>query len=388
MSEFDFTIIGGGIFGCFAAKYLLQNGHTVCLIEKEKAYATPKGDVYFSVENFSEYGKLSNKNIEELEAGVRIEVNKDKKHNSDFALWKGAKEGEVSWTSPWGEGRPGWHIECSVMAKEVLGESIDIHGGGLDLLFPHHENEIAQSEACSGKQYVKYWMHNNMLEFGNQKMSKSLGNVKTGRSFIEEYNGEVLKFLNLSSHYRSVIDFSEVQIGRAIASLGKFYSSLKHAQKLIEKDFALVPVPAEFEKLVDECTIGFEKSLNDDFNTADALSKFYELMRQFNNLTRKPGKVKPEYKAIAEVYLSWIKDKGSILALFQESPSEYLVMLDDMLLRQKNISRADVDRLIAERAKVREEKNYARSDEIRDELVAMGIQVMDGADGSTWEVEK
>ncbi len=358
------------------------------LIEKDKAYATPSGDVYFSVENFADYGKLSNKNIDELQEGVRIEVNKEKKHNSDFALWKGAKEGEVSWASPWGEGRPGWHIECSVMAKEVLGESIDIHGGGLDLVFPHHENEIAQSEACSGKQYVKYWMHNNMLEFGNQKMSKSLGNVKTGRSFIEEYNGEVLKFLNLSSHYRSVIDFSDIQIGRSIASLGKFYSSLKHAESLIAKDLALVPVPAEFQKLVEECTKSFEDSMNNDFNTADALSFFFELMRQFNNLTRKPGKVKPEYKAIAEVYLSWIKDKGSIIALFQEDPSEYLNLLDDMLLRQKNLKREDIDQLVKERTQVRADKNYARSDEIRDELAEKGILVSDTPEGTTWEVEK
>jgi len=358
------------------------------LIEKDKAYTTPSGDVYFSVENFSDYGKLSNKNIEELEVGVRIEANKEKKHNSDFALWKGAKEGEISWTSPWGEGRPGWHIECSVMAKEVLGESIDIHGGGLDLVFPHHENEIAQSEACSGKEYVKYWMHNNMLEFGNQKMSKSLGNVKTGRSFIEEYNGEVLKFLNLSSHYRSVIDFSDVQIGRAIASLAKFYSSLKYAENLIAKGLALVPVPADFQKLMDECTKGFEDSMNDDFNTADALSKFFELMRQFNNLTRKPGKVKPEYKAIAEVYFHWIKDKGNIIALFQESPSEYLTLLDDMLLRQKNLKRSDIDELVTERTQVRADKNYARSDEIRDELATKGILVSDTPEGTTWEVEK
>ena len=358
------------------------------LIEKDKAYATPSGDVYFSVENFSEYGKLSNKNIDELQEGVRIEVNKEKKHNSDFALWKGAKEGEVSWTSPWGEGRPGWHIECSVMAKEVLGESIDIHGGGLDLLFPHHENEIAQSEACSGKEYVKYWMHNNMLEFGNQKMSKSLGNVKTGRSFIEEYNGEVLKFLNLSSHYRSVIDFSDVQIGRSIASLAKFYSSLKHAENLIAKDLALVPVPADFQKLVDDCTKGFEDSMNNDFNTADALSYFFELMRQFNNLTRKPGKVKPEYKAIAEVYFHWVRDKGSVIALFQESPSEYLTLLDDMLLRQKGLKREDIDQLVTERTQVRADKNYARSDEIRDELAAKGILVSDTPEGTTWEVEK
>ncbi len=357
------------------------------LIEKNKAYAV-NGDVYFNVENFNDYGKLSNKNIEELEAGVRIEANTDKKHPSDFALWKGAKPDEPSWDSPWGKGRPGWHIECSVMVKEVLGDSIDIHGGGLDLLFPHHENEIAQSEACNGAKYVNYWMHNNMLEFGNQKMSKSLGNVRTGRSFIEEYNGEVLKFLNLSSHYRSVIDFSEVQIGRAIASLGKFYSSLKHAESLVAKDLALVPVPDDFLKMVDECTQGFEQSMNDDFNTAEALAKFYEMMRMFNNLTRKPGKAKPEHKAIAEVYLGWIKDKGDVLALFQENPSEYLVALDDMLLRQKNISREDVDALIVERTKVRAEKNYARSDEIRDQLIEMGIQVMDGVDGSTWEVEK
>ncbi len=358
------------------------------LIEKGKAYAPGNGDVYFDVQEFPDYGQLSNKNIDELESGVRIEANELKKHPSDFALWKSAKEGEPSWTSPWGEGRPGWHIECSVMAKEMLGETIDIHGGGLDLVFPHHENEIAQSEACSGKSYVNYWMHNNMLEFGQQKMSKSLGNVKTGRSFLEEYNGEVLKFLNLSSHYRSIIDFSDKQIERAISSLAKFYSSLKWAQDLIGHDLSLAPVPDSFQQQVDEASHGFEASMNEDFNTADALSKFFELMRAFNNLTRKPGKVKPEQKAVAEVYLHWIKDRGNILALFQENPAEYLQILDDMLLRQKGLNREDINQLVASRKKARENKDYAKSDEIRDQLASMGVLVMDSAEGSVWEVDK
>ncbi|MAE73856.1 MAG: cysteine--tRNA ligase [Bdellovibrionaceae bacterium] len=356
------------------------------LVDQDKAY-TLNGDVYFNVENFSEYGKLSNKNIEDLRAGHRIGVDEGKKHPADFALWKGAKEGEPSWDSPFGPGRPGWHIECSAMSKALLGEQIDIHGGGLDLVFPHHENEIAQSEGASGKTYVNYWMHNNMLEFGNQKMSKSLGNVLTGRSFLTEYNGEILKYMMLQNHYRSTIDFSEAQIGHTIQNLARFYSALALADSLAGKG-SLAPVPESFEKMLSEAEEAIEKSMDDDFNTAEFLAHLFGVVREFNKLCRKPGKVTDAMVAVAETFSAWVRKQGLVLALFQEPAAEFLRTLDDMLLAKKDLKRADIDQLVQDRATARAEKNWAKADEVRDKLAEIGILVQDSAEGSTWEVEK
>jgi cysteinyl-tRNA synthetase len=357
------------------------------LIEKKKAYVMGN-DVYFDVLSFSDYGKLSNKNVEELMTGTRVDINEKKKHMVDFALWKGSKPGEPAWDSPWGKGRPGWHIECSCMAHSILGESIDIHGGGMDLTFPHHENEIAQSEGRSGKQFVRYWMHNNMLVFSNQKMSKSLGNVRTGRSFIEEYNGEVLKFMILSSHYRSNVDFSETQIERAISNLARFYSSLCYAQKLMKSGLQLVPVPATFQEAIAKADQSIKNALNDDFNTPEVMAAFYEVMRLFNNLCRTPGKVKPEQQAVAEVYFAWLKSQGEVMALFQEEPGAFLNKLDDMILRRRSLNRNDIDKLVTERTSARAAKNYAKSDELRDALSKMGVLIQDTPEGSSWEVDK
>ena len=357
------------------------------LAEKGHAYEVD-GDVYYDVHEFKEYGRLSNKKIEDLESGYRIEVDERKKNSTDFALWKSAKEGEQSWDSPWGPGRPGWHIECSVMATSILGDTIDIHGGGLDLVFPHHENEIAQSEACTGHKFVKYWMHNNMLEFGSQKMSKSLGNVRTGRSFLEEYNGEILKFMMLNAHYRSTIDFSEDQVQRTIQSLAKFYSALAFAKKLIDKDGHLAPIPDEFQKTIDSVRRHFEEAMDEDFNTAEAISHLFELVRAFNNLARKP-KFEPEHRAAAEAFFPLLRDLGNCLALFQEKPAQFLKTLDDMLLDKKGLKREEIDQLVEQRTKAREEKNWAEADKLRDELAAKGIAVQDtSSEGSTWEVDK
>ncbi|MCB0390803.1 MAG: cysteine--tRNA ligase [Bdellovibrionales bacterium] len=356
------------------------------LIEKGFAYEL-NGDVYFDVHKFKEYGRLSNKKLEDLESGYRIEVNDNKKNPSDFALWKSAKENEQSWESPWGAGRPGWHIECSVMATSILGDTIDIHGGGLDLVFPHHENEIAQSEACTGHKFVKYWMHNNMLEFGSQKMSKSLGNVRTGRSFLEEYNGEIMKFMMLNAHYRSTIDFSEEQIQRTIHSLAKFYSALAFAKKLIAIDGHLVPVPDEFQKTVDKVQRHFDDAMDEDFNTAEAISHLFELVRAFNSVVRKP-KFEPEHRAVAEVFFPLMRDLGNCLSLFQERPEEFLHTLDDMLLAKKGLKREEIELLVDQRAKARENKDWTRADELRKELVDKGIALQDSNNGSHWEVDK
>lgn len=356
------------------------------LVKNEKAYAVG-GDVYFSVEAFKDYGKLTNKNLDELLTGTRAEVSDVKKHVADFALWKAAKDGEPSWDSPWGKGRPGWHIECSAMNHAIFGDQIDIHGGGMDLMFPHHENEIAQSEAKSGKCFAKYWMHNNMLEFGNVKMSKSLGNVKTGRGFIEEFSGEVLKFMILSSHYRSTIDFSQKQIDRSINNLSRFYSALSHASEL-KSAGGLAPVPALFEKRIHEADEKIAEALDNDFSMPEVMAEFYEVMKLYNNLCHKPGKPKPEQIAVAETFYAWLRSKGEVMALFQQEPGEFLRTLDDILLAKKDVKRADVDQLVADRTKAREAKDWAKSDEIRDKLVSMGISLQDSAAGTHWEVDK
>lgn len=357
------------------------------LIDKKKAYVVG-GDVYFDVVAFGSYGRLSNKNIEDLVAGTRVDINEQKRHVVDFALWKESKPGEPAWDSPWGPGRPGWHIECSCMAHSILGETIDIHGGGLDLIFPHHENEIAQSEARSGKKFVRYWMHNNMLVFSNQKMSKSLGNVRSGRSFIEEYNGEVLKFMILSSHYRSNVDFSQAQIERAIGNLARFYSSLAYCKKLNAQGLPLVPVPTVFQEVIEKADEKIVAGFDDDFNTPEIMAAFYEVMRVFNNICRVPGKVKPEQQAVAEVYSSWLCKHGELMALFQEEPVGFLNTLDDMILRRRGLTREKIQELVSERSKARADKQYARSDELRAELSKMGILVQDSPESTVWEVDK
>jgi cysteinyl-tRNA synthetase len=353
------------------------------LVKNGKAYAVD-GDVYFDVHSKPDYGKLSHKNVEELEAGVRIEVDSRKKNPADFALWKKSKSGEPFWPSPWGEGRPGWHIECSAMAKALLGDSLDIHGGGLDLIFPHHENEIAQSEGATGKPFVRYWMHNNMLNFGAQKMSKSLGNVRTARSFMEEYHPEILKYLMLSAHYRSVLDFTPSQIEHVISNLARIYSALSLAQKVA----ADAPTPPEFEKVLSEARAGVETSLDDDFNTPEALARLFEVVRSFNNIVRTPGAVTPKKGGTARAFLEFSKWLGGLMSLFAEPPSEFLNFLDDMLLKKKNLQRADIDRLVAERAAARASKDFAKSDQMRQQLSEMGIAVQDSAQGSEWEVAK
>ena len=359
------------------------------LMLNKKAYLLDDG-VYFSVGDFSEYGKLSNKNIEELKSGHRIDIDKTKRHDADFALWKLSKPGEPSWPSPWGEGRPGWHIECSTMSRCLLGDTLDIHGGGLDLVFPHHENEIAQSEGCTGHKYVNYWMHNNMINFGDQKMSKSLGNIRTGRSFFEEYDGEIYKFLILQAHYRSVIDFSVEQIDRAIHSLARFYSAMALAQNILRKqsDTSLVPVPGNFISLLDKATHEIEISLDDDFNTPEMMARLFEVLKSFNNYCRKPGKITSEMVAISETFIGWIKKWGEVLALFQLDPEQYLFSLDNRLLQKKNLSRNQVDELIQKRADARSKKDFKVADEVRDQLQQWGIAVQDGLDGTHWEVAK
>jgi cysteinyl-tRNA synthetase len=355
------------------------------LIKNGVAYEV-EGDVYFDVHAFPEYGKLSHKNLEDLESGARIEVDERKKNPADFALWKKAKPGEPFWKSPWGEGRPGWHIECSAMARTLLGDTIDIHGGGLDLLFPHHENEVAQSEGATGKPFVRYWMHNNMLNFGSQKMSKSLGNVRSARSFIAEYHPEIFKYMMLSAHYRSILDFSPDQFEHVISNLARIYSALALASRVAQGSSEATP--ADFQKVLDTAKAGVESALDDDFNTPEALARLFEVIRTFNNTVRTPGPVTPKKAAVAKAFLQWTGWLGNLMSLFAENPADFLRFLDDMLLKQKKLERASIDALVQERTQARQNKDFSRSDELRKQLTEMGIAVQDGPQGSEWEVQK
>jgi cysteinyl-tRNA synthetase len=358
------------------------------LIAKEKAYQVKNGDVWFSIKAFPEYGKLSNRNPEELQSAVRIEKDDNKKDPLDFALWKHAKAGEPSWESPWGAGRPGWHIECSAMAKQYLGEQIDIHGGGLDLMFPHHENEIAQSEGCSGKTFAKYWVHNNLINFGGAKMSKSLGNVMTARSFMDTYNPEILKYMMLSVHYRSVSDLSEKAIDQAIRGLARIYSSLAVAEKVLKAAPGGAASDAAFEKITKDAWTGIEEAFNDDLNTPEAFARVFEVIRHWNSQVKLGMKMTPVIVGKAKVFRDFLHKFGGLLSLFQESAEGFLIALDDMLLKSLNLSRQEIEVVIQERVAVRAAKDFKRSDELREKLMKMGVAVMDTPEGTFWEVAK
>lgn len=354
------------------------------LIQKGKAYQAD-GDVLYSIRAFDGYGKLSNRNPDDLQAGVRIERDEKKKDPLDFALWKAAKTGEPAWTSPWGEGRPGWHIECSAMIRKHLGDQIDIHGGGMDLVFPHHENEIAQSEGCTGKPFVKYWLHNNMINFGGAKMSKSLGNIRSGRDFMDEYDPEIFKFMIMSVHYRSISDLSEEAVHQAIRGLARIYSALALADSLVTSE---TTEDVGFGKICAEAWTGIEKSINDDFNTPEAFARVFEVIRQFNAQVKRGMKANPSVSGKALALLVFVKRFGAMMSLFQEAPGEFLHRLDDMLLKKMKVEREAVDGLVAERARARMAKDFARSDELRKQLADLGIAVADLPEGSFWEVAK
>lgn len=361
---------------------------TEALIKNDKAYVAD-GEVLFSVRSFPEYGKLSKRDIDDLKSGARVEPGEKKRDPLDFSLWKPAKPGEPSWPSPWGPGRPGWHIECSAMVKAIFGDSIDIHGGGMDLVFPHHENEIAQSEGVSNKPFAKYWVHWNMINFGDRKMSKSLGNTTTARAFVKEYNAEIYKFMILTVHYRSLSDFSDQGVERAVAGLARIYSAMAQAERVLAA-MGGIGVGKLNPALSDAMAKGREKihlSLDDDFNTPEAFAEIFNVVRAFN-ATIKPGKPTADAVVNAQSLLDWIKEQGRLLSLFQENAETFLITLDDMLLRQKQIERATVDKKVAERWAARSAKDFAASDRLRDELNAMGIAISDTAEGTRWEVAK
>lgn len=337
------------------------------LIDKGHAYPVD-GTVYFRTRSFKDYGKLSKKNIDDLEAGHReIKVNGEegKEDPLDFVLWKPKKEGEPSWPSPWGDGRPGWHIECSVMSKKYLGEQIDIHAGGEDLIFPHHENEIAQSEACNDKEFAHYWMHNGFLNINNVKMSKSLGNFFTVREIAEKYNLQVLRFFMLSAHYRSPLNFSAELMEASRNGLERILTAIDRLRTLNLQGDTCTEEENEQIKSFDALVAKYEAAMEDDFNTADAISAIFEMVKAANIHVTENSTA-----AFRDQVLSEIIKLCDVLGIKTEKKEE---LLDD-----------EIQTLIDERQAARKAKNFARADEIRDELLAKGIILKDTREGVKW----
>ncbi len=331
------------------------------LVEKNYAYAADNGDVYFAVNNYADYGQLSGKKIEELRSGERVAVDVAKRDPLDFVLWKASKPGEPSWDSPWGPGRPGWHIECSAMSIHCLGEEFDIHGGGQDLQFPHHENEIAQSCCATGKSFANLWMHNGFVRVDDEKMSKSLGNFFTVREVLEQYRPEVLRFFILSSHYRSQLNYSDTHLDEARASLEGLYIALRDVD---------ISRSGETDKAYIE---KFNAVMDDDFNTARAVAILHELAHEIN---RANGKSNAEIIRLTTT----LKYLGGILGLLQSEPAAYL----QSRVGETGLANDEIESLITQRTEARKNKDFAESDRIRDLLTAQGIVLEDNPEGTSW----
>jgi cysteinyl-tRNA synthetase len=331
------------------------------LLEKGHAYVGNNGDVYYSVSSFDGYGKLSGKSLEDLRAGERVEVEQEKRDPLDFVLWKAAKPGEPAWESPWGDGRPGWHIECSAMSTCCLGDTFDIHGGGADLTFPHHENEIAQSEGATGHKFVNYWLHNGFVRINEEKMSKSLGNFFTVREILNNYRAEEVRYFIMTSQYRSPLNYDHEHLDNARGALTRFYTALRG-------------LPETGPAGGDEYRKKFNVAMDDDFNTPEALAAMFELVREINR-TRKTD------EAAAAALAAELKAMGDVLGILQDDVESFLrgeASSDDAL------SDAEIDTLIQQRLDARKEKNWAEADRIRDQLQEANILLEDGAGGTTW----
>jgi len=352
------------------------------LIEKGKAYQID-GDVYYSVESFGEYGKLSGRKLEDMEAGARVDVDERKRNPFDFALWKSAKPGEPFWESPWGKGRPGWHIECSAMSSRLLGQTFDIHGGGKDLIFPHHENEIAQSEGAFGKPFARYWMHNGFVNINQEKMSKSLGNFLMIKDVLKSYHPEAIRLFLLSSHYRSPIDFTEKAMDEADSGLDKIYSLLERVETLTGQ------TPGRESESDGESWKRFAEAMNDDFNTAKGIGVLFETVRNTNRiLDENTISLSPEMRKSVLSEHSDILKIGSILGILTESPQAYFEKKKMKGLADSSVDAALIDKMIQERKEARKTKNWAKADQIRKQLEEMNIVLEDRADGTFWKINK
>lgn len=337
------------------------------LIEKGYAYEV-NGDVYFRTKKFEGYGQLIGQNLDDLQAGARINVDERKEDPMDFAIWKAQKPGEPAWECPWGLGRPGWHIECSCMAKKLLGDTIDIHAGGMDLAFPHHENEIAQSEALTGKKFAKYWMHAAFLNVNNQKMSKSLNNFLTARDALKQYDADVIRFLMLSGHYRIQLNFSSELLESAKASVERLYNAIGNLENLISevKNEKMTDEEVKYLESLDAYRQRYIEKMDDDFNTADAISVLFDLIRDINSNVGINSS-----KELCEKALELIRELGLPLGILQKTTKGNL--------------EAEVEALIAERQQARKDRNFSLADKIRDELKVRGIELLDTPQGVRWK---
>lgn len=372
------------------------------LIQKEKAYEQD-GNVFYRVNSFKKYGRLSNRKIKDLQEGHRVEVIQSKEAVEDFALWKKSKEEEPQWSSPWGKGRPGWHIECTAMIHEGLSSSIDIHGGGMDLIFPHHENEIAQSEALKDEPYVRFWVHHNMFEFEGQKISKSLNSPQTMHSFLKEYNGEIFKYFVLSSHYRSVADYSKHNIHLSIAGLSRVYQSLFLAHQVVKRGEQLQLSPSshldkKFLQKIQEARKAMSEALNDDLNSPKAFSHLFDLVRSFNVLFKAyPVHFKQkslnafsataQEVSISRAYIQFFEEWSSVFSLFKKEPQSFLKELDQILLEHSSLKEVEIAQWMLKRDEARKCKNFSQADEIRDQLSQKGVEIQDLKEESCWQMQ-
>jgi len=335
------------------------------LFEKGLAYTGSNGDVFYAVNKFANYGALSGKKLDELQAGERVEVDQAKKNPFDFVLWKKAKADEPYWSSPWGRGRPGWHIECSAMATRCLGHHFDIHGGGMDLQFPHHENEIAQSEGATGEKFVNTWMHNGFVRINEEKMSKSLGNFFTVREVLKQYRPEVIRYFVLSSHYRSPLNYSDEQLDDAGAALTRLYTALRGVQIVAE------PTETDYSER-------FKQAMDDDFNTPVAVAVLFDMARELN-------KEKNNDTELAGQLAGELKELSNVLGILQDDPEAFLQAGDPV--QQGGLNEQEIEQLIEQRTQAKQNKDWALADKIRDDLKQQGIVLEDVAAGTSWRRE-
>ncbi|MCK5230373.1 MAG: cysteine--tRNA ligase, partial [Desulfobulbaceae bacterium] len=367
------------------------------LIDRGIAYQAGN-DVYYSVKKIKDYGKLSGRNLDDMKAGARISINENKKNPFDFTLWKGSKPGEPTWDSPWGPGRPGWHIECSAMSRKYLGDTFDIHGGGKDLIFPHHENEIAQSEGATGKPFVNTWIHHGFVTIKDEKMSKSLGNFFTIREILERYDPEALRLFMFSSHYRTPVDFSENAMKEATTGLDRLYSCLAEIEQIpgIRKpdgrDTAgqeeAKPVASQKEtKKIETIEDRFSKAMDIDFNSAQGLGHLFDMVKSLNRIRS----ALPAQPAASDLELlgngadSLLK-LTDIIGLLKNDPVSYIETKKARIFEESGLDKVDIENMIEERSEARKQKNWTRADEIRDELLLKNIEIKDNAQETTWTV--
>ena len=356
------------------------------LINKGHAYAADNGDVYFNVRSFKGYGKLSNRNVDDMLNGVRKDVEPGKRDPIDFALWKGAKPGEIAWESPWGKGRPGWHIECSTMILNNLGESIDIHGGGKDLIFPHHENEIAQSEALTGKPLTKYWSHCGLIKINGEKMSKSLGNSLTIREALEKYNYEVIKYVILSKHYTSDIDLLDSDFSLAENHMYYFYTTIGAMKEFIVNNKNTEITTHRQDDISETIIPEFIKYMDDDFNTAASLANLHGIFKYVNNVM-KQTKQKEETANTLENILKNLEEVYGVLGLFKQEPNAFTTELKKKYLAKLEIEESYIEEQISKRVEAKKNRDFEQADKIRSQLDEKGIILMDSKEGTSWNVK-